>query len=164
MINKPPRRFLEVGAGVGFASLVALLRGWHVLSTDLLSESAVARRFSAMASFGNSSDIERFQTAELDVYDERSWPTEEFHVIAGSKMSSVLSEQQKFHSAFRRLVASKLAAGGVGLYTLDFGAKFADEVIRSVLLESSRICLVIKKFPPKVQMCVFSSTTFNKFQ
>lgn len=157
---------MEVGAGVGFASLVALLRGWHVLSTDLLSESAVARRFSAMASFGNSSDMERFQTAELDVYDERSWPTEEFHVIAGSTMSSVLSEQQKFQSAFRRLVASKLAAGGVGLYTytLDFGAKFADEVIRSVLLESSRICLVIEKFPPKVQMCVFSSTTFNKFQ
>eukprot|EP00435_Cladocopium_sp_Y103_P074470 s2_g49.t1 len=135
MLDPPEHvRFLEVGAGAGFASLVALLRGWHVLSTDLLSESAVARRFSAMASFGNSSDMERFQTAELDVYDERSWPMEKFHVIAGSIMSSVLSEQQKFHSAFRRLVASKLAAGGVGLYTLRFEAKF-DEEIRSVLLE-----------------------------
>ena len=142
MINKPPRRFLEVGAGVGFASLVALQRGWHVLSTDLLSESAVQRRFSAMASFGNSSDMERFQTAEVDVHDEKSWPFADFHVIAGSTLSSVLSEQRKFHSAFRSLVDSKLAVGGVGLYTLAVDPKLADEEIRSVLLESSRICLV----------------------
>ena len=107
----------------------------------------MARRFSAMASFGNGSDMERFQTAELDVYDETSWPTEEFHVIAGSTMSSVLREQQKFHSAFRRLVALRLAAEGVGLYTLSFSPRFSDEEIRSVILESSRICLVIQKFP-----------------
>ena len=31
--------FLDVGAGTGLASMVALLRGWRVLSTDLLAES-----------------------------------------------------------------------------------------------------------------------------
>ena len=79
--------FLDVGAGTGFASLVALLRGWRVLSTDFSAESGRARRYSAMASFGNSSVLERFQTTELDLLDSKTWPKTNAHVICATHFS-----------------------------------------------------------------------------
>eukprot|EP00438_Fugacium_kawagutii_P017474 Skav235850 [mRNA] locus=scaffold2644:13038:16708:+ [translate_table: standard] len=139
-------KFLDISAGTGLASLVALLRGWNVLSTDLLPESGQTRRMSAMASFGqNSSVLDRLQIAELDLLDASTWPSHTtphaYHVIGGSSITHVRGKQS-FEFAFRKLVAANLAPRGVGLYTFTFEAAEADR-IRQTLTESSTICLWI---------------------
>ena len=135
-LNLPPDKavhFLDVGAGTGFASLVALLRGWHVLSTDYIAESGRARRYSAMASFGNSTALERFQTAELDLLDSNTWPKTNAHVICATHFTEELSTQLPLLLQFRSLVASRLAAGGAGLFSFAFHYNRTDEYIRHVL-------------------------------
>lgn len=140
-------KFLDVSAGTGLASMVGLLRGWHVLSTDLPPESGQARLMSAMASFGqNSSVLDRLQIAELDLFDASTWPSHTtphaYHVIAGGSIINVVGETYNFELAFRRLVAANLAPRGVGLYTFRFPPEDAEH-IGQALPESSTICLWI---------------------
>lgn len=127
--------FLDVGAGTGFASLVALLRGWRVLSTDFSAESGRARRYSAMASFGNSSVLERFQTTELDLLDSNTWPKTNAHVICATHFSEELSIELPLLLQFRSLVASRLADGGVGLFSFTCHESRTEEYVRHVLPE-----------------------------
>lgn len=134
-LNLPPDavHFLDVGAGTGFASLVALLRGWRVLSTDYIAESGRARRYSAMASFGNSSVLERFQTAELDLLDNDTWPKTNANVICATHFTEELSAALPLLLQFRSLVASRLADGGVGLFSFTFHEDRTEEYVRHVL-------------------------------
>ncbi|CAK9116266.1 unnamed protein product [Durusdinium trenchii] len=116
--------FLDVGAGTGLASMVALLRGWRVLSTDLLAESHRQRVLSATATFGNGT-AGRFRTGELDIFNPDTWPAATFQVIGATLFRSF---EDLHHLAFRRLVSKCLAPRGVALYTFNFPEYLTQEV------------------------------------
>lgn len=67
--ERAPRRFLEVAAGTGLASLVAQRRGFEVVSTDLRADSEWQRAASARLNGCQSG----FATASLDLLAE-AWP------------------------------------------------------------------------------------------
>ncbi|CAE8640249.1 unnamed protein product [Polarella glacialis] len=115
------RRFLDLAAGTGAASLVALARGFSVWSSDLRPESEWQRSASAVASFGpGSAEVTRLQTLSLDILDPASWPVDAFDVIhlvqLAQKSDGRKSAMGAICPAFRDLVRRLLRPGGVALY------------------------------------------------
>lgn len=114
----PSRRFLELCAGTGAASLVALARGFTVLSTDLREESQWQRAASARASFGpQAPELRRLRHQSLDLLDESTWPQRSeglFDLVAVSPSAHLA---QELCLGIRRLLLRLLAPGGVALFS-----------------------------------------------
>lgn len=111
------KRFLDLAAGTGLASLIALARGFSVWSTDLYLESQWQRYASAVASFGpDAVELSRFHTSALDILDPASWPQESFDVVHFVQARPQRHAMKPLCQNFRALLRSLLACGGVALY------------------------------------------------
>ena len=108
-----PRRFLEVGAGVGLPSLIARRLGFQVVSTDLVESTAWSRRAGARLSFGDAGALE---IHTLNLTDAASWGAAasggRFDVVAVG--INPASQLQELGPDFRELLDQVPGAAGSG--------------------------------------------------
>lgn len=120
----PGRRLLEVAAGTGAPSLVALARGFTVVSTDISFDSGWQRQASAVRSFGPSSaEVKRFSNSALDLRNASTWPCRgqgpHFDVAVFVQVGGP-EETHQLCGGFRRIVSRCLRLpGSVGLYMMN---------------------------------------------
>lgn len=120
-------QFLEVAAGTGAPSLVALAKGFTVLSTDLQPETKWQRAASAWASFGPEAELLRhLYLLEVDLLDESTWSElgeVPMDVIA---LAPPYASGLRLCAAYKRLLRRTLASTGCAFYAPNVGLPPAD--------------------------------------